>query len=314
MLNKFSAATKANSGATKGDLIKDTDTANFKTDVMDASMAVPVLVDFWAPWCGPCRQLGPTIEKVVTSLKGKVKLVKINVDENQALAGQLGIQSIPAVFAFFQGRPVDGFMGALPESQIKAFIDRILQAGGAGMAAGGEELDVKTLMAEAEQQLSAGDPADASALYSQVLSVEPENLAAIAGLCKCFIMAGEPEKAREILGQMDPEQAKDPAIKAVRVSLDLASEAGSPEQIPMLEGKLAKDENDHRARFDLAMALFGAHQQEAAIHHLLEIFRRDRSWNEEAARQQLLKLFEALGPTHPLTLSGRRRLSALMFS
>jgi putative thioredoxin len=302
------AATTPAPAADAGSWIKESSTAAFMTDVIDASMQMPVIVDFWAPWCGPCKQLGPAIEKVVNEAKGAVRLVKINVDENQQLAQQMRIQSIPAVYAFKGGRPVDGFMGALPESQIRDFVKAL---GGESPEAAG----VKEALAEAQALLEAGDHENAVGAFSQVLEVEPENAEAYAGLAKSFLVANDKENVREILSNV-PEAIKDaPTIAAVRAALELA-EAGSEAvgNLSELQAKVEADPKDHQARFDLALAQYAGNDPAAAIDTLLESFRRDRNWNEAAARVQLVKIFEALGPTHELTLGGRRKLSSIMFS
>jgi putative thioredoxin len=290
-------------------LVKDSSTATFKQDVIDASMEVPVVVDFWATWCGPCKTLGPIIEKVVKGAKGKVKLVKIDIDHNQALAQQLRIQSIPTVYAFWQGRPVDGFMGALPETQVKAFVDKLVHMGG------GDDGHADALMAEAKAALDAGDFQQAGGLYQHLLQHEPDHAGATAGLLRCLIGLGQLEDAREFVDNLPPELASNAEVAAARTALEFAeASAGALGEAPKLQARIAADPADHEARLELATLLFGAGQRAEAIDHLLESFRRDREWNEQAARKQLVKLFEAMGPTDPLTLSGRRRLSSLMFS
>jgi putative thioredoxin len=261
-------------GAPAGDLVKDTNTASFRADVLDASMQVPVIVDFWAPWCGPCKQLGPIIEKAVKEARGAVRLVKINVDENQELAAQMRIQSIPAVYAFFQGRPVDGFVGAQPESALKQFIQRLskLGAGEAGPSPIDEALE------HAEGALKEGDHEAASAIFAQILEHEPDNVKALGGMARCCIAVGELDQAKE------------------------------------LRARVEANPKDFDARFALAQALFAGGDREGAVDQLLEIIRANRMWNEEAARKELVKFFEAMGPTDPLTLSARRRLSSLLFS
>jgi putative thioredoxin len=298
------SAAKTNGAA---DLVKDSDINGFMTDVIEASRTVPVIVDFWAPWCGPCKTLGPQLEKAVRAANGAVRMVKINIDENPEIAQQMRIQSIPAVFAFRNGRPVDGFVGAVPESQIKQFIQRL--AGSAGPSPVTQALD------QAKAALAANDAGTASAIYAQVLAHEPQNVAALAGLARCYVMAGDIEHAGQLLAELPKEAANDPDVQQVRAALDLAKQASAAStQIGPLMEKVAHDPADHQARLDLAVALFGGGQHEAAIDQLLESFKRDRKWNDEAARKQLLKFFEALGPTHALTVSGRRRLSSLMFA
>jgi len=297
--------------AGNGGLIKDTTTATFARDVLEDSMNVPVIVDFWAPWCGPCKQLGPMIEKAVTAAAGAVKLVKIDIDQHPEIAQQMRVQSIPAVFAFFQGRPVDGFVGAVPESQIKAFIDKLASLG--GRAPGAQGLD--DVLAQAEQALQAGDSETAVALYTEVLQVDQRNVKAAAGLAQCLLAEGDHDSAKQIIDSLDEEAAKDPAVTAVRAALDLAAEAQeSVGQLASLEATVAAAPEDKQARYDLAVAQFAAGQPEAACDNLLAIIKADRAWNEEAARKQLLKIFEALGPTHELTVSSRRQLSSILFS
>jgi len=286
--------------------VKDSDTDNFIADVIEASQQAPVIVDFWAPWCGPCKQLGPMLEKTVNQARGAVSLVKINVDENQRLAAQLQIQSIPAVMAFSQGRPVDGFVGALPESQIKEFVSRL--AGGAGGPT------TEDMLAAGKQALESGDTRSAGAIFQQVLAEEPENPVAIAGLARCLLADGNVDAARQVLDQAPNTPAEHAEITAVRNALALAEETANTEDPAALARRLEANPDDHDARFGLAMALFARGSREDAVEHLLELIRRDREWNEEAARKQLLKLFDAMGPTDPLTVKGRRRLSSLLFA
>ena len=298
-------------GANAADLIKDSNQQAFAQDVIDVSMQVPVIVDFWAPWCGPCKQLGPLIEKVVKEAKGAVRLVKINVDESQALAAQLRIQSIPAVYAFFQGRPVDGFVGAQPESQLKQFVQRLAKMGAAG--AGPSPID--EALEQAEAAFAEGDFGAASAIFGQVLDHESDNAKAIAGLVRCSIATGDLAGAKEMLAGVTPELLKNPAIASAVSQFELA-EAGQKAagQTQQLQARIDANPKDFEARHDLAVAQFAAGEREAAIDQLLEIFKANRAWNEDAARKQLVKFFEAMGPTDPLTLAGRRKLSSLMFS
>ena len=305
-LGTGAAAPDATPGAA-GDLIKDTTSQDFAKDVLEASREAPVLVDFWAPWCGPCRQLTPVLEASVKAAKGAIRLVKMNIDEHPEIAGQLGVQSIPAVFAFSQGRPVDGFMGALPESQIKAFIKRIL--GDADPAAALDDV-----IEQAEALLADGAVSEAASAFATVLQQEPDNARAMGGMIKCLIGSGETERARQTLDAVTDEMAEDPAIASARAALELAEQTADLGDIDPLERAIVADPNDHRSRFDLALALNAQSDRLGAIDHLVEIVRRDRDWNEGAARQQLLTFFEAWGPTDPMTVEGRRRLSAVLFS
>ena len=288
------------------DLIRNGTDASFMADVIEASRTQPVIVDFWAPWCGPCRQLTPTLEKTVAAAKGAVRLVKINIDENPRIAGQLKVQSIPAVYAFADGQPVDGFMGALPESQVKAFIDRLLGPGGeAGPS------DVEALLEMAKESLSIGDAGGAAQAFAQALQLEPGNIKAIAGLARCYLTGGDVERAGEVVA-LAPADANDPDLASVRAALALA-EAAESDTAPF-EKRLTADPNDHEARFELAKALAGAGRFQAAADQLLTIVEKDRDWNEGAARAQLLTVFEAAGAMSDVAKTGRRKLSSLLFS
>ena len=298
-----------NAGAqAPANVIKDTDTAGFKADVMDASMQVPVIVDFWAPWCGPCKTLGPALENAVRAKQGKVRLVKVDIDQNAALAQQLRIQSVPTVYAFFQGRPVDGFAGALPDSQVKAFVDKLVKM------SGGESV-IEDALAEAKDALDAGDAELAGGIYSQILQQEPGQPTAIAGLARALLALGEMDEARRLLEGVPADIAKHQDIASVRSQIELAEQtAGADGRIPELRQAVQRQPDDYEARYELAMALFAAGDRGPAVDELLEIVKRDREWNEQAARKQLVKFFEAFGPTDPLTVSARRRLSSILFA
>jgi putative thioredoxin len=293
------------------DLIKDSDQTKFAKDVLEASRTVPVIVDFWAPWCGPCKTLQPMIEKVVTEAKGAVKLVKINIDQNQMLAQQLRIQSIPAVYAFFGGRPVDGFMGAVPESQVREFVQRLVQAGG-GATDGADDLNAA--LEHATQAVADGDFQLAAQIYNEVLEVAPDNLPALAGLARCYAQEGQAEQARAVLAKVPAKDKGNADIVAVQAQLDLAEAAKAAGPIGELKAKADKDPKDFQSRLDLAMAYWAGNQKQEAIDELLAMIKADRNWNEAAARQQLLKFFEALGFTDPLAVAGRKRLSTILFS
>ncbi len=308
------SAKPAAGAASAGDLIKDSSDRAFMADVIEASRSVPVIVDFWAPWCGPCKQLGPILEKVVRAAKGKVRLVKIDTDQSPMIASQLRVQSIPAVYAFFQGRPVDAFMGALPESQVKAFVEKLIKMAG---AAGGDVGDLlEEALAQAKEALEAGDIETASAIYGEILQSDPEtvNAAAYAGVVRCLIATGDTARAKQMLDKAPESIAKDKELLTVRSALEVAEQAANAGPIPELADRVARDPDDHQARIDLALALFAANRREEAVNALLESVRRDREWNEQAARKQLVKFFEAFGPTDPLTVQTRRRLSSILFS
>ncbi|MCP4386524.1 MAG: thioredoxin [Hyphomicrobiales bacterium] len=287
-------------------LVTDTTTQTFTADVIEASQQQPVLVDFWAPWCGPCRTLSPIIEKAVRAAKGAVKLVKMNIDEHPAIAGQLGIQSIPAVIAFSKGQPVDGFVGALPEGQIAEFIGRV--AGPAGPS------DDEALVAEGEQLLESGDVAAAAERFAAAMKIDPQSIPAVVGLARCLLESGEVERAAQTLDILPDSGAADPRVVAIRAQLDLSKQTeGLGDQAP-LEARIASNPNDFQARFDLALLLNEKGDRGAAADQLLEILDRNRSWDEESARKQLLQFFEAWGPMDEATLAGRRRLSSMLFA
>ena len=291
------------------DLIKETTTQTFVKDVIEESKRQPVLIDFWAPWCGPCRQLTPIIEKAVRAAKGKVRLVKMNIDEHPAIPGQMGIQSIPAVIAFVNGQPADGFMGAVPESQVTAFIDKLT----AGMPGAGEP-NIAELLKEAEAVLAEGDPGTAAQIYAEVLQHDSTNIAALAGLAKCYAVSGAMEQAKQTLAMVPESKRNDPAVKAVQTAIDLAEQAEQLGPVAELEQKVAADPLDHQARFDLATALNAQGNRAAATEQLLAIIKRDRKWNDDGARKQLVQFFEAWGGTDDATVEGRKRLSTILFS
>ena len=290
-------------------LITDGSDATFMQDVIEASQETPVIVDFWAPWCGPCKQLGPALEQSVKAAGGKIKMVKINIDEHPAVAGQLRVQSIPAVFGFAGGRPVDGFMGMKPPSEITEFIHKMIEAGGGDPQA--EKLTA--VLDAADLAVENGEHGEAMQAYMKVLEVEGDNLRAIAGLGKCYIQLEELEAAREMLDELTDEHKADPVIVSVLAALSLAEAAGDVGEADTLRAVLDKNPNDHQARYDLALALMGAQDNSGALDELLELFRRDREWNDEAARTQMMTLFDSLAPTDPLIKSGRRRLGSMVF-
>ncbi|NNE89443.1 MAG: thioredoxin [Silicimonas sp.] len=302
-LNPTGAATPA------GDLIKDTSEATFMADVIEASQETPIIVDFWAPWCGPCKQLTPALEAAVTEAKGAVKLVKVNVDENQAIAGQLRVQSIPTVYAFWKGQPIDAFQGAVPASELKAFIDRAIEASG-GQADGGlsEALDA------AEQMLTEGAAADAAQIFAAVLQEDAANAAAYGGLARSYLELDQTDQAEGVLAGVPDDLAEAPEIEAARAQIALAKQAADAGPVADLRAAVEANAEDHQARYDLAQALYAAGEGEEAIDQFLEIFRRDREWNDGAAKAQLFTIFEALKPNDPLVLNGRRKLSSMIFA
>lgn len=291
--------------AADADLIKNTTTKDFMRDVVDASREVPVLVDFWAPWCGPCRQLTPLLEKAVRAAKGAVKLVKMNIDEHPQIPGQMGVQSIPAVFAFQDGRPVDGFMGALPESRIRSFIARLI---------GDESADAAADLDAADEALAAGDANTAAQAFAEALQKDAENERAAAGLAKCYIKTGDLTRAEQTLALVPPAKADSVPVASARASLELARKAANAGDAESLRAKLAADPNDSQSRFDLAVALNAKGDRQGALDELLTIIRKDRAFNDDAARKELLQLFDAWGASDPATISGRQRLSSLLFA
>jgi len=287
-------------------LIKDTTTQTFVKDVIEESKRQPVLIDFWAPWCGPCKQLTPILEKAVRAAKGKVKLVKMNIDEHPAIPGQMGIQSIPAVIAFVNGQPADGFMGALPESQVMAFLERLTKD-----RIGRE---AKDLLKAADTALAEGDPAGAAELYAQLLEEDNTNLAALAGLARCYVETGAIEQAKQTLALIPDAKRNEAPVLAAKAALDLAEQAKSLGPIADLEQKVAASPFDHQARFDLALALNSKGRRPEALDHLISIVKRDRKWNDDGARKQLVQFFDAWGPTDEATIEGRKRLSSILFA
>ena len=288
------------------DVVRETTTQSFVKDVIEESRRQPVLVDFWAPWCGPCKQLTPVLEKAVRGAKGKAKLVKMNIDEHPAIPGQMGIQSIPAVIAFVNGQPVDGFLGALPDSQVTAFLERLVKD-----RVGGEEKD---LLKDADAALAEGDTAGAADLYAKILAQDAGNVHALAGLARCYVETAAIEQAKQTLALVPEAKRNEAPVAAARAAIELAEQATSLGPIAELEQKLAADPLDHQARFDLALALNAKGRRGEVLEHLLEIVRRDRKWNDDGARKQLVQLFEAWGPTDEATLEGRRRLSSILFA
>ena len=296
-----------NSGAatSDADFVKNTTTKDFMHDVIDASREVPVLVDFWAPWCGPCRQLTPILEKAVRAAKGAIRLVKLNIDDHPQIPGQMGVQSIPAVFAFQDGRPVDGFMGALPESRVTAFVARLI---------GDTVDDVAADVEAAEAALASGDLNTAAQLFGEVLQQDRENVQSLAGLAKCYIKTGDLARAEQTLALVPPAKAEAAPVASARAALELARKAGEAGDVESLRAKLAAEPKDPQIRFDLALALNAKGDRNGALEELLFLVAKNRTWNDDAARKQLLQLFDAWGPTDPATVSGRQRLSSLLFA
>jgi putative thioredoxin len=288
------------------DAIKDATTQSFMKDVIEESKNQPVLVDFWAPWCGPCKQLTPILEKAVKAAKGKVKLVKMDIDKHPDIPGQMGIQSIPAVIAFYNGQPVDGFMGALPESQVSEFLERLTKG-----KTGPEERD---LLKEADEALAAGDPAAAANLYGELVAQDSGNVAALAGLARCYLETGALDMAKQTLALVPDAKKNDAAAAAARAALDVAEQAQKVGPLDELERKVAADPLDHQARLDLATGLNAAGKRSEAADHLLSIVKRDRKWNDDGARKLLVQFFEAWGPMDEATLEGRKKLSSILFS
>lgn len=293
-----------------GDLIKDVSEATFMAEVVDASMTVPVIVDFWAPWCGPCKTLGPALEAAVTAAGGAVKMAKVNVDENQMIAGQMRVQSIPTVYAFWQGQPVDGFQGALPGSEIEAFVARVVEAAGGQVPDNG----LADALVAAEEMLTEGDAASAAETFAAIAEQDPENAEAFAGLARSYLALEQVDQAEAVINGVPEAISAAAEIEAVRAQIELARQAENAGPVAELRAAVDADPDNHQARLDLAQALHGADQVEEAVNELLELFRRDREWNDGAAKAQLFTIFEALKPNDPVVLNGRRKLSSMIFA
>lgn len=305
----FGSAPASASAPAAGSFVKDTTTAAFTKDVLEESRHQPVLVDFWAPWCGPCKQLAPALEKVVNEGKGRVKLVKLNIDDHPSIPGQLGIQSIPAVIAFVNGRPVDGFMGAVPESQIRQFIDKL-----AGPAGADEAAEIESVLEEAGALLSGGDVDGAAQLYAAILQADPENVKAVAGMTECLLTLGQTERAQQMLDSLPEDMAKQPEIQALVLKMQQIAEARKLGDPRALEHELSLNPDHHESRMKLAKILNVQGERQEAAEHLLYIMRKDRTFEDDGARRQLLEFFETWGAKDPATISARRKLSSILFS